>query len=356
MRKVAVIDGGTISLREEPVPAPGKGELLIEVECSLISPGTELGGVRAQREKANKRSNTGKSSPRPFGYQDSGIVAGKGSGCDEFDIGDRVAALGAGYALHATHACVPKNLCVPLPEGISFAEGAFGNLAGTALHAIRRARLELGENVMVFGLGLVGQLTGQLAQIAGAHVLGVDPLDSRRDIAVRAGIKDVLAPAAEEPDEADFSEAVNEFSHGYGIDCAFICFGGDASQAVKTAARVMKTAPDTHQYGRIVIVGGVEITQRFPVPLGNIDVLSSSRSGPGYHDRAYERGAGYPAALVPWTVKRNLDELMRLIACRKLDVKTLITDQYPLDRVAEACEKLIEHPEQSLGVILRPKL
>src|SRR5699024_9628451 len=113
------------------------------------------------------------------------------------------------------------------PDEVSFEEGAFVALAATALHTVRRAELQLGEFTLVMGLGLVGQLTGQLARIAGAHVLGVDRFPLRLDTARRNGFTQAIGV------DDSLHEAAQSISRGYGLDCTFICFGGDATNAFK---------------------------------------------------------------------------------------------------------------------------
>lgn len=346
MRKYATIDGrGIISVEEGAIPEPAKGELLIEVYASAISPGTELGGVKSRRKNPNPSK-----SARPFGYQNAGILIEKGEDCDEFVIGDKLACMGAGYALHSTHACVPKNLCVPIPDGVSYEEAAFNHLAATALNAVRRGEVQLGENVVVVGLGVVGQLCCQFARIAGAHVMGLDRLSMRLDIASKAGVD-----LAVNVDEEDAVAEAEEFTRGYGMDCGIIAFGGEATEAFSGIVEMLKRAPDTHKMGRIVIVGGARISHGFAAALGNVDLRSAARTGPGYHDEEYERGKDYPPVFVQWTTKRNLEESLRCIAEGKLKIKPLITHEYLLDKADEACEKLIQTPGEALGVVLKPK-
>ena len=265
-------------------------------------------------------------------------------------MGERMACMGAGYALHATHACVPKNLCVPMPEGMSYERASFNHLAATALQAIRRAELQLGENVVVVGLGLVGQLCAQLARLSGAHVMGVDRFPLRLDIAKATGIE-----AAVHADKEDPVQIAAEFTRGYGMDCGILCFGGEATEAFKNMVQMMKISPDTHRMGRIVIVGGAHISHGFAAALGNLDVRSSARTGPGYHDEAWEHGQDYPPIFMPWTTRRNLEEVLRLIAEERLLVDPLITHRVPLQQAPEACEQLIQHPDRALGVVLLPE-
>jgi len=344
MRKFATIDGrGIIALGEGPIPSPGKGELLVEVHASSVSSGTELGGVKSRRANPNASG-----APRPFGYQNAGDVIDKGEDCDEFPIGMRVACMGGGYALHATYACVPKNLSVPIPDGVSYQEAAVNHLAATALNTIRRAQLQICENVVVVGLGTVGQLCCQFAKLSGAYVMGMDKFPLRLEIAREAGGADVVVNV----NETDPSEIAKDFTRGYGMDCGIMAFGGDGTEAFRQIVRMMKTAPDTHKMGRVVIVGGCHISHGFAAALGNLDVRSAARTGPGYHDEEYERGRDYPPVFVQWTTKRNLEESLRLIALGKLKVKPLITHEYPLNDVAEACEKIIQTPEETVSVIL----
>jgi len=344
MRKVAAIDGkGQFHVVEEPVPEPSRGQVLVEVAASLISPGTELGGIRA------RRANPSDAPPRPFGYQNAGTVIALGEDVDRFAPGDRVACMGGGYALHTTHAAVPVNLAVPIPEGVSFEAAAFCHLAATALHAVRRAEPAFGENVAVSGLGLVGQLAVQFAKLSGTHVVGLDRFPKRLAVAAATGADLVV-----NVDEDDPVAAVVEFCRGHGLDAGIIAFGGDGTAAAKQLYAMMKPAPDTHRWGRIVVVGGATVTLSLAAGLGNVDIRSSARPGPGYHDEAWEHGADYPPVLVPWTTQRNLEESLRVLAEGALRVDPLITDVFPLADAPAACEKLVAAPAEALGVVLKP--
>jgi NADPH:quinone reductase-like Zn-dependent oxidoreductase len=343
-RKVGALDGrGQGVCVEEEVPPLKAGQVLVKVEASLISPGTELGRVRAMREKPEDRP------PRPFGYANAGVVERAGEGVEQFGPGDRVACMGGGYALHAEWACVPQNLCVKIPQGVSSAEAASAHLAATALHAMRRTQPLFGENGLVMGLGLVGQLSAQFACLSGCHVLGADCYALRREIARQTGIEEVVDPAREDP-----VEKARVFSRGYGMDFGIIAFGGDGSQAFEQIYQSLKQAPDTHRMGRIVIVGGAQISHGFAAGLGNVDVRSAARTGPGYHDEQYEHGQHYPPVFVEWPTQRQMAECLRAMAQGRLKVKELYTHEFPLEQIGAAVDLLVEEPEKALGVVLRP--
>ena len=342
MRKVVAFDGrGAISVIEQPIPQPGPGEILLEVRASMISPGTEMGGVVWHRE------NPSDAAPIPFGYQNAGDVLAVGEGVTRWQVGDKLACMGINDALHATHSLIPVNLCVPIPEGVSYEEAASAHLGATALHAIRRAELQISEFVVVVGLGIVGQFAAQLARLSGAYVMALDRLPLRLEVARQCGAPRVVNGA-----EEDVLAAAREFSRGYGLDCGILAFGGDGTAVFQQVVSMLKVSPDTHQMGRVVIVGGATITHRFAASLGNVDVRSAARTGPGFLDPDYEHGRDYPPVFVPWTTQRNLEEVLLLKASGRLEIRPFITHRFPIDEAPEACELLIEHPEQALGVVL----
>ena len=95
--------------------------------ASLVSPGTELGGWK---NLFAKRGQADSGDRRKFGYSCAGIVEETGEGVTRLKKGDRVAAIGYGMALHSDWNVVPQNLCVRLPDGVSFEQGSYAMLFG----------------------------------------------------------------------------------------------------------------------------------------------------------------------------------------------------------------------------------
>jgi len=345
MRKVLVRDGaGRISVIEEPVPQVGRGEVLIKVKVSSISPGTGLGPIRKLRQ--NPEPSRG---PMAFGYSNAGVVEKVGEGCKRLKAGMEVAAMGGGYAVDGTWAVVPENLCIEKPAEVSFEAASYCHLCATALHAIQRGRVRICENVAVCGLGPVGHFAGQIARAAGAHVVGLDLLPFRLEMARKAGAADL---ALQPVDAEETVEAVLAFTRGHGLDCAVLAFGGEGTPAVRMVTKMMKLTPDGHRMGRIVGVGGVKVELGLAAGLGNIDVISAARTGPGYHDDAWERGADYPRVFVEFDTLRNLEECLRMMADGRLRVDAMITHRTPIDKAPDVCEILVERPGEALGVVV----
>lgn len=342
MRKAArITHDGQVKCETLAVPELKDNEVLVKVHCSLISPGTEMNIVRARRQTPAKPGED-----IGFGYSSAGeIVAIKGEAKD-LKVGMRVAGMG-GSACHGSYNCIPVNLVVPIPDGVSYEEATFASLAATSLQAVRRTEPQLGEYGMVLGLGIVGNIAAQLYRIAGARVLGWEALRSRAVIARKCGIKEVINFT-----KVDAVAAAKAFAAPYGMDFALMAFGGDAEKAFMAVKQAMKISADGHAMGRVVVVGGC----RFPFDggawSGNLDVRASSRTGAGYHDPAWEYGKDYPEVFVQFTSQRNARELLRLIAEKRLKVLPLITDRVKIEAVGTAVEMLLTHPDRTLGVIL----
>lgn len=342
----AVMGDGRIGLIEEDIPDLRPGAVLVEVHSSLVSPGTELGGWRGLRRRLDNPDPS--ASPRPFGYQNAGVVLKAGEGVEEFSAGDRVACMGGGYALHTNYAVVPHHLCVALPDQVTFPQGAYNHLAATALNALRRGEPEFGEYVAVLGLGVVGQLTAMLYKLAGNSVIGWDMIPLRAEVAQGWGIDGTALLGVD-----DEVEVTKTFTRGQGLDAAVFAFGGNGDEALEKTTQCMKLSPDGHHMGTIVVVGGASFT--YPSRTTNLNIHKASRTGPGYHDEAWEYGDPYPPVFMRWTTRTNLELCMRLIAEGRLDVDCLTTHTIPLEDVEAQIAGIVDDPDSILGVVFEMK-
>ena len=342
-RKIAAYNGkGEMFVLEEEMPPLKENEVLIRVAASLISPGTEMAGVLKLRKTPDEKKDFTR-----FGYANAGEIIELKGECRGLKKGMRVAAMGGG-ALHANYAAVPRNLVVPLADNVSFEEGAYACLGATALQAIRRTEPLLGEYGIILGLGIVGNLSAQLAQLSGARVMAWEGMNSRIEIARRCGLQQAVNFTKQ-----DAVEAAKVFMSPYGADFAVFAFGGNGNAAMKNVSQCMKVSADGHKMGRVVLVGGCEITIQGGAGTGNMDIRSAARTGPGYHDSAYEYGNDYPSAFVPFTTQRNLSEIITLISEKRLTVAQMTTHRLPLESAPEAADLLINTPDRALGIIFQ---
>ena len=343
-RTVAVVTTkGEVIARREDVRELKDNEVLIDVECSLISPGTEMNLPRMRRETPGGKDVV-------FGYANAGtIIATKGD-VKNLKKGMRVAAMGGGFAVHGSVACVPVNLVMPIPDSVTFEQAAYACLGVTAMQGVRRADVSLGSYGMVLGLGLVGNLACQLFQAAGARVIGWEGLAQRIKIAKKCGIANTVNFK-----KADAVEATKAFCAPYGADFAMLAFGGNATAPLQSAMSCMKVSADGHAMGNIVLIGGCKVEVGGGAWSGNLDFRASSRTGAGYHDSAWEYGKDYPDAFVQFTTQRNLREFINLLVEKKVKVDPMTTHRVYIDDVADAAELLLNHPDKAVGVILQMK-
>lgn len=342
----AIMGNGHLGLVEQPIPELKKGAVLVEVHASLVSPGTELGGWNQLKEEAKNPKKDFK--PAPFGYSNAGVVLEVGQGVSELKPGDRVACVGAGFAQHTDFAVVPHNLCIPLPKNVTFAQGAYAMLAATGLQAVRRSEVELGELFSVVGMGLVGQLSARLLQLAGAFVIAWDTIGMRLDISRKLGV-DAVAHVTKEDEVAK----TKDFTRNMGLDGSIFAFGGDGKKAYEQTFQCMKRSPDGHRMGRVVVVGGAKL--EIPWAPANIDVRIAARTGPGYHDDAWEFGVDYPPVFMRWTTKTNLALCLRLIGEGKINVDALTTHTIALKDVDAGIQSIIGQADGILGVVFTMK-
>ena len=361
------LEKGSLIVQEVAQPSLDERSVLISVHYSFISSGTEAATIsNAQRSiifsnvpnkiktvlqsiTENGFAGTSalvnsklKGSLQALGYSCSGRVLAVGRKVTKFRAGDFVACAGAGWANHADVVCVPENLVVAVKNEAFVKHASITTIGSIALQGIRRAELQLGETVCVMGLGLLGQITVQLAKNAGCRVVGVDLLPERMALASELGADYVF-----KADSESFEKDMSFLTHHRGVDCTIITAAASSSVIVQTAMEV------TRRKGKVVVVGDVGLDlQRNPLYKKEIDLLISCSYGPGRYDNSYEvEGRDYPYDYVRWTENRNMEAIVDLISQKKLSVDKLATQEFHIEDVTKAYE-LIKSKEV-LGVILR---
>src|SRR6201993_3817447 len=335
---------GELAVLDVPAPACRPGGVLVQSLYSLISAGTELmkvseasmsmvGMARARPDQVKKvldqvqqqgLLNTYKKvmnrldSYTPLGYSLCGVVTEVGRGAEEFRAGQRVAAAGNEYALHAEYNWIPVNLCAAVPGGVAAEHAAFSTVGAIAMHGVRRAEVQLGETACVIGLGLIGQLVVRLLIASGVRVIGLDMIEERCRLAEQAGAVLCAAPTDEGLDAVQRS--FYDISSGRGADHVFLAAGGSSNAPVETAARLARDR------ARVVDIGKTRLDLPWTAYYEKeLDVRFSRSYGPGRYDDRYELdGVDYPAGYVRWTEKRNIESFLELVARGSLEVASLI--------------------------------
>lgn len=349
----ALVKKGVVLPADVPTPLVSPGGALIQVVNSCISAGTELAGVQASGKSLIRRAleqpdkvlkafkmvkehgfgytkakiNGHFEAGVPLGYSAAGVVLAVGEGVTDLYPGQSVAAAGAGYANHAQFIDVPRNLICPMPEGLDFKTASTVTLGSIAMQGVRRAKVELGELVVVVGAGILGLLTIQLLRASGARVMAVDLDERRLGLAQKMGAELVFNAKDEQ-----LTDKVFQHSGGRLADCVVFCAATSNSQALSQAFSLLR------RKGRLVMVGvwGNEF-KREDIYAKEIDFYISCSYGPGRYDSAYEEGGqDYPYAYVRWTENRNMQEYLRLLSTGAVNVDLILEQTYPIEQVNEA--------------------
>ena len=361
---------GEVAVAEVPSPQLLPGCALVRVAASLVSAGTErasaefagknlIAKAKARpdlvRDVLAKMRRDGLVSsiqavrsrldqPQSVGYSSSGTVIAVGDGVTDIEVGDRVACAGAGYAVHAELACVPRLLLAKIPSGseVAFEEAAFGTVGAICLHGIRTAEVSLGETIAVIGLGLLGQITVQLLKAAGCRVFGMDVVRRRADLAMQSGAEFACASAPE------FRDLCFQKTGGAGADAVLITAETASSEPVRLAAEVARDRAIVVAVGTV----GMDLERKLYYEK-ELDFRVSRSYGPGRYDAAYEqKGRDYPIGYVRWTETRNLEAFLQVIAQRKLNLAPLITHRFPMDDAPRAYDLITGRSNEPFLAVL----
>ena len=279
-----------------------------------------------------------------IGYSAAGTVEAVGEGVSEFSPGDEVACGGAGQANHADYVSVPRNLVCRIPKGCSVKHAATATVGTVALQGVRRAQPQIGERICVLGLGLIGQMAVQLLRAHGCKVIGLDLNKDRVSRAIEAGMD------AGTSDPSEIQKLINDLTGGRGADRTLITASGKTDAVINQAMEV------TRAKGTVVIVGDVGLNVRREVFYKKeIDLLMSTSYGPGRYDDSYEaQGLDYPFAYVRWTLNRNMQTWLELIADGRVQLDALIDQVVSIEDAPAAYAVLAKGGDDApMGVLLR---
>lgn len=362
------IKNGKTTIEDIPIPTPRDGQALVKVSASLVSAGTERMVVEFAEKnlinKARSRPDLVKQvldkakreglvptvqsalnrldQPMALGYSSAGTIVALGKNMGGFKVGQRVACAGGGYATHAEYNLIPKNLLTPLPNNVDFESAAFTTLGAIALHGFRLAEPQLGENVAVIGLGLLGLLTIQIASAAGCNVLGIDLDPERVKLASSLGLQAVTRPQAESLSPA--------FTNHKGFDVIIICADTSSNDPIELAGVIARDRAKVVATGAV----GLNIPRKIYYEK-EISFINSRSYGPGRYDSNYEEnGIDYPIGYIRWTEGRNFQAVVDLLSSRKLKVESLISHRFPIEDGVKAYEVITGKKKESfLGVLLK---
>ncbi len=347
MRALYANNRGETYLKEVPEPELGETGVLMETTVSVLGTGSEVGGVGKARQATQAGSEPGEVHERPMSYQSAGKVVAVSPDLESHVApGDRVVAVGGGFAPHAERAFVIRHNFAKIPDNLDTAEAATANIGLTALHALRRAQFLPGETAAVIGLGLVGQMIVQMVRMMGGQAIGIDLIPFRLEKARELGVDLAL-----QGDADTVAAAVADYTCGLGADASFVAAGGGPEPG-RLGVHLVRPS------GRVMMIGGLVPDFTVGHPDANphtkeIDIRWVFGRGPGSRDQDYLNARmDYPNRFVQWDQERNLYALLGMQASGQIDVGPLLTHRFSFAEAPKAVDLLIDHPDEALAVVL----
>lgn len=319
MRGVVFLGNKQLEIREFPTPEPGPGQVLVKMRASGIC-GSDLHPYRSERTQTTVG-----------GHEPCGEVAALGPGVVGPRVGDRAMIhhySGCGTCKYcrigyeqlcvdghktygfganggnAEYLLVPARCLIPLPNELSYAEGAaIACGTGTAYMAVKKLDVSGRDTLAVYGQGPVGLSATLLGKAMGARIVAVDVSPERLELARSLGADEVVNPR-----EGDPIQAIRDLTHGEGADATLDCTGNATARA--------QTVRSARVFGRACFVGeGGSVTLE-PSP----DII---------HRHLTLYGS--------WTFPMvGLEECARFVVDRQVPLDRLITHRFSLDQAEEA--------------------
>lgn len=344
MSKVIVCTQPRTVCIDEVVDQPlGPRQVRVRTLYSGISAGTELASYRGSSPHLHKRWDAQSrlffpagTSNQPYpisnwGYEEVGEVVETGSEVTQLRVGQVV----FGTWGHRTLAVLDEDFAAKRVklEGLDPILAIYSHIGPIAINAILDANIHIGEQVAVFGMGVLGQAVAQLARHSGATVYGVDLIDRRLALGRQLGGLDV----AINPYDGSPAEQIKRLTGGRGADVCIEIAG--SAVALNEAIRAVA------YNSRVVVSGFIQ---------GGANALFL---GEEFHHNRVQLICSQisnvdPALSHRWDRLRMIHTFMDLQNKKVINMLPVITHKIPFEQAAEAYRLLDETPDQVMQVVL----
>jgi alcohol dehydrogenase len=347
MNAVVLQEGNRIAIENVPDPTlVDNQDIIVKVTCAAIC-GSDIHAMHGVLPGVNPGI--------VIGHEFVGIVDAAGTDVRRFKVGDRVAVAAATwcgtcsfcrrgefqYCLNggvwgggeifgkglagaqAEYVRVPyaDNCVEPIPDNVTDEEAVFvGDVFSTGFHAAYEGQIKVGDTVVVFGCGPIGLAALISAwQFGASRVIGIDMMENRLQVARTLGAETVDAR------QGSVVESIREMTGGFGADVVIEAVGNP--QALQQALKVVRRG------GRMSVVG--LFSTAVEIPLNELV----------YHGVNIYMGLGNLG---------RMSALMRLLSRRRVDLKCLVTHEFPLLDAEAAYWLFAEQKEDCIKVLLKP--
>lgn len=321
---------GKVVMMDEPLPELTADSFLVRGKFSAISTGTELTLVMGDFEPNTVWAQLARY-PLKLGYSHMGEVVAVGDGVDKVKVGERV----VGWKKHSQFVIYRQSeFFIKVPENVSDEAAALFALAVISLNGVRRAKVQLGESVAVFGLGPIGIWAAQFARLCGARpVIGVDLMAQRRELAKQIKAVDVAFDGS----DPELVDKVAQVTKGRMADIVFEVTGN--AQAILDEIKVLR------RQGRLILLSSPRGKTLFDFHdfcnWTSISIIGAHNSSHPPHENPDD----------PWTQKRNTELFFDLVQQGEVATTELVTHRFKWQEAPKAYELLMTERGKT-GIVL----
>ncbi|HEC62386.1 MAG TPA: zinc-binding alcohol dehydrogenase [bacterium] len=309
-----------VVMEETEIGPIASGHVRVKNLFSLISTGTEL---------LQLRGAMGPFQHSEVGYCAVGRIV-EGEGDTGFQKGDYVHTHGHHNEIIDVPTEKARKTFIPVDPELA-EQATFLPLGKVAMHGLHRVHISMGDWIVVFGLGIVGNLTAQLARMASAdRLLAIEPQPMRRKVAQELGIRTI------DPDDGDYISKIQTIT------------GGGANVIFETSGHpvALKDAMKIAAYGaQISVVAGHygirELDMKTDFQNKELSLIGARRVDDEAESTLADR----------WTVARCAREFYEMIKSGKVSIEPLITHRMVPEQASEVYERLLKKDNSMLAVL-----
>lgn len=315
-------------VEDHPMPHAGPGEVIVKTTRSMISTGTELTIYSGEFPQQSAWASYGKY-PFDAGYSNVGKIVELGKGVDKAWLGRRVANFGP----HGAFVKTPLRDAFPIPDAVTDDQASIFTIGIIVMNGVRRSRVEWGESVALFGMGLLGQLAARFCAICGARpVICIDPAEPRLKLLPKLPTIVPLNPTG-----INLVDRVKELTHGRKVDLLFEVTG--APQVIASEFAVLRPM------GRAVMLS----SPRGPSQFDFHDLCNApSYTIIGTHVSSHPPEESFDNI---WTRARNTELFFDHIARKELDIDGMITHRASYKDATKFYQMLLTDRSKAMGVV-----
>ncbi|MGI6636425.1 MAG: zinc-dependent alcohol dehydrogenase [Christensenellales bacterium] len=333
MKQIVFIEKNHAELLDVAEESLLPGKVKVRTIYTAISSGTERANLIGDKNVSGLRGNMYVPFPRFCGYSGSGIVESIGEGVTGLSTGDRVATY---WGHHKQYNVLSRENVIKISsEAIMLEEAALAFIASFSLAAIRKCRIELGENCVVMGLGLLGLIAVQFARLSGAYpIIAVDLNEERRKLAQQLGADYVI-----DPKENNVNEQLSLYTKGDGANTIVEATGN--GDALNTALR------SASKFARVALLGCI----RTPTTVDLYhDVHFPGVALIGAHTNARPGMESFPGY---WTHADDMKTILQYLSQKRLNFQSLISQKSSPAQANEIYKRLAFDPNFPIGVLFQ---